>query len=189
MKKATLIMLFIPMLILTASLVGPLEQTAYADRGDRGDRGRGGGISAGGRGAVDGRGFSGREGFGGRGGFVGRGGGFDRRGGGFDRHDGHFRGGGHFDGGIWIGPWWGWDPFFYPYYPYYPYQYYAPPTVVVPEQPQEYIVPAPQPEESSYWYFCRDAKGYYPYVKSCPGGWMKVVPSPSPPDQDQELED
>jgi hypothetical protein len=47
----------------------------------------------------------------------------------------------------------------------------------------------PQPPESGYWYYCKDAKGYYPYVKRCPSGWMKVVPSSSPPDQDQSLPD
>jgi hypothetical protein len=29
----------------------------------------------------------------------------------------------------------------------------------------------------SYWHFCQDPEGYYPYVKDCPGGWMTVVPS------------
>jgi len=84
----------------------------------------------------------------------------------------------HFHGGVWIGPAWGpgwWGPA-YPYYPY-----YAPPPVVIQQQaPEIYVQPAPQPEESSYWYYCQDSKGYYPYVKQCPNGWMKVVPSPPP---------
>ena len=105
----------------------------------------------------------------------------------------HFggRGGGHFDGhrgghgggfDVWFGPGWGWDPFFYPYYPYYPYSYYDQPAVVVPQQSEEYVLPEQQPEETSYWYYCRSSRGYYPYVKSCPGGWMKVVPTPTPPE-------
>ena len=96
---------------------------------------------------------------------------------------GHFgggHGGGHF--GVWIGPGWGWDPFFYPYYPYYP--YYNTPTVVVPQQPEEYLMPESPSEGTGYWYLCNNPKGYYPYVKSCPGGWMKVVPAPAPPGEE-----
>jgi hypothetical protein len=96
-------------------------------------------------------------------------------GGGFRGHGG----GGHFRGGLWIGgPWW-WDPFFYPYYPYYPsYPYYSQPPVVIQQLPQEYVMPEQQREESSYWYYCRNPKGYYPYIKRCPEGWLKVVPTP-----------
>jgi hypothetical protein len=92
-------------------------------------------------------------------------------------------GGGHFS--VWLGPGWGWDPFFYPYYPSYPYYpYYSQPPVVIQQQPQEYVMPEPQRQETNYWYFCKEAKGYYPYIKKCPGGWMKVVPAPAPPDQE-----
>jgi hypothetical protein len=31
---------------------------------------------------------------------------------------------------------------------------------------------------STYWYYCVDAKSYYPYTQQCPGGWLTVVPSP-----------
>jgi len=87
-------------------------------------------------------------------------------------------GGGYVRGGIWIGgpvwPWWG--P---PYYPYYPYYYSEPPVVI--QQAPVYEQQAPVEEQQSYWYFCPDAKAYYPYVKQCPGGWMKVIPNQSPP--------
>ena len=96
-------------------------------------------------------------------------------------HGGH---GGHFSGGVWFGPGWWWDPFFYPYYPY-PYYPYSQPPVVIQQQPQEYVMPQPQADETSYWYYCRDPKGYYPYVKRCPGGWMKVVPTPAPPGEEE----
>ena len=96
----------------------------------------------------------------------------------------------HFRGGVWIGPVWGpgwWGPS-YPYpYPYaYPYPYSAPP-VIIQQQPQEYIQqPAAQQQQQQpqqqYWYYCPDPKGYYPYVKNCPKGWMKVVPTPGPPE-------
>lgn len=102
-------------------------------------------------------------------------------------HGGWHGHGGHFSGSIWIGPGWGpwWGPPnpFYTY-PYYPYPYYATPPVVIQQSPQEYIQqPAPQSDESGYWYYCPDRKGYYPYVKKCPNGWLKVVPSPGSPDE------
>jgi len=74
-----------------------------------------------------------------------------------------------------------------PYY-YYPYPYY-PPMVAVPTQPPVYIeqesaqpVPqqAPAAPENYYWYHCDKPDGYYPYIKECPGGWQKVVPTPPP---------
>jgi hypothetical protein len=40
-----------------------------------------------------------------------------------------------------------------------------------------------QSEEPSYWYYCQNPQGYYPYVKQCPSGWTKVPPSAVPPDQ------
>ena len=82
----------------------------------------------------------------------------------------------HVHGGIWIGPVWG-PGWWGPPYPYYP--YYAPPPVVVQQPSHEiYVQPEPQSEEPSYWYFCPNPQGYYPYVQQCPNGWMKVVPSP-----------
>jgi hypothetical protein len=90
----------------------------------------------------------------------------------------------HFRGGIWVGPVWGpgwWGP---PYpYPYaYGYPYAAPPTVVIQQQPQQYIEQPAQQSEQQYWYFCPDPQGYYPYVKACPKGWMRVVPTTAPPE-------
>jgi hypothetical protein len=74
----------------------------------------------------------------------------------------------------------------FPYYsPFYgPYYYPYPPTVIVsPPQPQVYIQQPPAQSDwaqdgNSYWYHCDKPEGYYPYVKSCPGGWQKVVPTP-----------
>ena len=98
---------------------------------------------------------------------------------------------GHVHGSIWIGPVWG-PGWWGPAYPYpYPYPYYAGPPVVIQQQqqpPTEYIAPE-QPEAPSYWYFCQNPKGYYPYVKQCPGGWMKVVPSPPAPATPEEDEE
>lgn len=167
----------------------------FVSRG--GARGRGGGdaiVRGGPRNAVIRGGsrdaayrYSGRDSYvrhSGRGGFVGRG---DYVGG--YRHGGH-RHGGHFSSSIWIGPsfGFGYDPFYSPFYPAYRYSYpysypyYAPPMVVVPQEPQQYIMRDDLEEETGYWYYCKDANGYYPYVKRCPGGWMKVVPYQPPPD-------
>ncbi|MDP2882045.1 MAG: hypothetical protein Q8N89_10720 [Azonexus sp.] len=50
-----------------------------------------------------------------------------------------------------------------------------------PPQPQVYIEQAQEPAPGAgqqYWYFCKSAQGYYPYVKECPDGWQKVLPQP-----------
>ena len=30
--------------------------------------------------------------------------------------------------------------------------------------------------EVSYWYYCTQPAGYFPYVKACSQAWLKVVP-------------
>jgi hypothetical protein len=77
----------------------------------------------------------------------------------------------HIGIGVGIPLGWGWG---YPYY--YPPYYYEPRTVIVPAQPQRYIEQSSP--DSGYWYYCADAKAYYPYVKDCPGGWQRVSPTP-----------
>ncbi len=77
---------------------------------------------------------------------------------------------------IWWGePWWG-EP------NYFDYPYEAPPVLVQEAPPVFLVQEAPAPQVS-YWYYCPNPPGYYPYVRTCPAGWMKVVPSPaaSPP--------
>ena len=72
------------------------------------------------------------------------------------------------------GPWW-WGPFVYPYYDY------PRPPVIIEQQPPVYDdQQIQQQEEPYYWYYCAESKTYYPYVKECPKGWMKVVPTPTP---------
>ena len=78
-------------------------------------------------------------------------------------------------------------PPYFPYYPYYAYPYYYPPVmyppvVVTPPSPPAYIErsdssAAPAPAQSD-WFYCPDAKGYYPYVQQCPGGWQRVPSQP-----------
>lgn len=77
-----------------------------------------------------------------------------------------------------------WGPYWGPYWAspwYYPPPVYYPPAVVVaaPPAPTHYIERADQPQPA-YWYYCEASRGYYPYVKDCPGGWKAVPPAPPP---------
>jgi hypothetical protein len=89
--------------------------------------------------------------------------------------------------GYWPGYWWGpgyWGPrygyAYPPYYDYYPPAYAAPnPPVYVERDP-----PA-EPPAQVWWYWCAEARAYYPYVKECPGGWQRVPPQPVPPAERQ----
>lgn len=71
-----------------------------------------------------------------------------------------------------------WPAWYYP-----PPYYYSPPVVAVPApQPPVYVEQGPAPSSTqNYWYYCNSPEGYYPYVKDCPGGWLKVLPQPSQP--------
>jgi hypothetical protein len=92
------------------------------------------------------------------------------------------RGHGHVGVGIVVNPFW-FGPWGYPG-PYYPPPYYYPPVVSVPASPPVYVeredMVAPAPRTSASWYYCADPRGYYPYVKECPGGWQAVAPQPPP---------
>ncbi|HVP76507.1 MAG TPA: hypothetical protein VMV04_01290 [Thermodesulfobacteriota bacterium] len=74
--------------------------------------------------------------------------------------------------------WWGYPyyssygPYYDPYYDPYSYEGYEGPAV----PPEGVTPPAGSVQQSSYWQFCQNPEGYYPYVKECPAGWMKVVP-------------
>ncbi|MGH8660336.1 MAG: hypothetical protein ACREUB_01075 [Burkholderiales bacterium] len=69
----------------------------------------------------------------------------------------------------------------YPAY-YYPYPYNYPRAVGVPAEPTVYIergdASAPPAQAQDYWYYCPEAKAYYPYVKHCAGPWQRVAPQP-----------
>jgi hypothetical protein len=43
--------------------------------------------------------------------------------------------------------------------------------------PPGYVAPA-APAAQFNWYYCDSAKGYYPYVRSCAGGWRAVAANP-----------
>jgi len=163
--------------------------SAWARGGHGGGFGGGGHIGGGGWGHGGGMHYGGGEHFGGGVGYY--------RGGGV----GYYRGGGHgyyrgprgFYGGYGYGLGFGFGGYglglglgyglgyggygFWPYYSYPPVAVPAAPPVYVerqdvPQQPQA----SPPP---GYWYYCRAANGYYPYVKDCPDGWLQVSPQPS----------
>jgi hypothetical protein len=104
-------------------------------------------------------------------------------------HGGHGWGGPRVGIGIGLGPFWGpyWGPYWGGYWrPYaygypYAYSYVYPPVVTVPST-QVYVQPsapaAAQPPPPAYWYYCDQARGYYPYVQQCPGGWRAVTHTP-----------
>ncbi|MCK7492142.1 MAG: hypothetical protein MZW92_11245 [Comamonadaceae bacterium] len=80
-----------------------------------------------------------------------------------------------------------WYPFGYPYYgyplygyPYYGYPYYAYPPAAYDPLP-DYSSSATAQPPSATWYYCREAKTYYPYVSECPGGWESVPATPPEP--------
>lgn len=82
------------------------------------------------------------------------------------------------------GPWYPYPHYYDPhyYYPppyYYPSPYYYPPVVTVPVAPPTYIQqPSQQETNDGDWYYCAAKKAYYPYVKQCPDGWLRVAPKP-----------
>ena len=58
--------------------------------------------------------------------------------------------------------------------------YVAPPVYYAPPPPVAYPYYGAQQQRPYYWYYCQNPQGYYPYIKSCPGGWMTVVPNVTP---------
>lgn len=87
-----------------------------------------------------------------------------------DRDGGYRHGGGEHDGGWWLFPALVGGAIFY--------------NVTRPQPPVVYVQPAPVyapnmvPVAQQYWYYCRAANAYYPYIASCPGGWQAVPATP-----------
>ena len=176
MNRAKTISAFIPFILVSAALSGGVLAAGS----------EGGGSHSGG-GAHSGGGFRGGSGL--------HSGGGVRGGGGFQ--GGGFRGGGggHGHVGVFIGAplFWGLG-YSYPYFPYpysypypypYPYPYYYPPYDASATLPPVYVEQGDEqaalpPPQSSYWYYCANPPGYYPYVQQCPGGWQRVAPQPPP---------
>jgi hypothetical protein len=74
-----------------------------------------------------------------------------------------------------LGWWWVAGDSWYVYpAPVYPYpDPYEPPIAAAPS------AAPPAARVPNSWYYCEAAKGYYPYVQTCPGGW-KALPEPPP---------
>lgn len=73
--------------------------------------------------------------------------------------------GGWWGPGAWGSTWWGpggWAPAS------------VPTTVVAPVFIER--SPPAEPAAQIWWYWCADARAYYPYVQQCPGGWQRVAP-------------
>ena len=70
---------------------------------------------------------------------------------------------------------------------YYPYGYAAPLYGVnadlsyVQQPPAEIVQPPPARQATSYWYYCTEPAGYYPYVRQCSRPWVPVQPQFTPP--------
>lgn len=101
---------------------------------------------------------------------------------------GHHHGHSHARVGVYLGvplgfgySWYGAPPYYaYPSYSY-PSPYYYQPPAVIRQETQVYIersAPQASPAAEAYWHYCNNPQGYYPYVKECPGGWMRVTPTP-----------
>lgn len=88
-----------------------------------------------------------------------------------------------------VGVYYGGGPAYWGGWPYawnagYAWPYAVAPLVVnAAPAPQVFIqqeplvaAPAPAPVEPSYWYYCTQPAGYFPYVQDCSHAWMKVVP-------------
>lgn len=84
---------------------------------------------------------------------------------------------------IYYGSGWnaGWGGGWYDPYPVYGGWSTWNPPVVVERQPVVVQSLPPGPAPQSFWYYCQNPAGYYPYVSSCPGGWTPVPSTPPPP--------
>jgi len=95
----------------------------------------------------------------------------------------HHAGWGHGHGYYWAAGFYGaaW-PWFYPWYegyavPVFPYSFYS--ETAAPVEYVEMNPAAPVSDASANaWYYCQNPQGYYPYVKSCAGGWQRVPAQP-----------
>jgi hypothetical protein len=85
---------------------------------------------------------------------------------------------------------WYWGPYGYGFAApaLYPYGYAGYPTVVLSEgvtyvqQPQaETAPPPPTRQATSFWYYCTEPAGYFPYVQQCSRPWVAVLPQAVPP--------
>ena len=83
-------------------------------------------------------------------------------------------------GFVFGGPLWSYPAYspYYSYYPYGPYYPYPSQTIVIQSSPTRYIEKNENNDAGQYWYYCKNPKGYYPYVQKCNVNWQKVIPFP-----------
>jgi hypothetical protein len=80
-------------------------------------------------------------------------------------------------GGVYIGAPTYWGALPYGWGAAYALPYAVAPIIVNPVPPAQVLVQPPQPAPAeSYWYYCTQPAGYFPYVQNCSQPWMKVVP-------------
>jgi hypothetical protein len=67
--------------------------------------------------------------------------------------------------------------FYGSYWPFWPGMAYALAPIYEPAPPIYYIEKSEEELRSdTTWFYCEGEATYYPYVKQCPGGWVKVAP-------------
>jgi len=107
--------------------------------------------------------------------------------------------GGAWGPGPWRGGWWGpgvwwgpgawpggwWAPGVWPGTAWGPNVWVAPPSPpIVVTQPAPVFIERSAPVEPPtpvWWFWCEQARAYFPYVKECPGGWQQVAPQTARP--------
>jgi hypothetical protein len=79
----------------------------------------------------------------------------------------------------WRAGYWGpgyWGPWPYAWGATVALPYAVAPLVVNTAPAAPVVQPLPEAPASSYWYYCTQPAGYFPYVQQCSQPWMKVVP-------------
>jgi hypothetical protein len=56
--------------------------------------------------------------------------------------------------------------------------FYAAPVYPYPDYVSETVYDEPSEDSGDYWYYCRNPRGYYPYVQTCRGQWEPVPAQP-----------
>jgi len=79
---------------------------------------------------------------------------------------------------VWWGPsWWGPASAGTWYNPP-PYTVYPTPSVLVPPPVADADPTPPSLDPPSFWYYCENARAYYPDVRGCQGDWVAVPKTP-----------
>ena len=93
---------------------------------------------------------------------------------------GYWGGGGNWG---WSGGWWGPNvglvfglPAFWGW-PFFDLAWSTPSVAFVSQDPALTLIPSPAaPAPVTFWYYCTEPAGYFPYVQSCSRAWIPVLP-------------